>query len=93
MLIGLGRNSGNVENRGAYVICCGVMEIAFMALDGRIEVENIKMVRRARGRREVQTNPQIYGMPTPPPDAATANTFPSPPPPHSHSKPDNTHNV
>ncbi|XP_061344163.1 uncharacterized protein LOC133290115 [Gastrolobium bilobum] len=30
---------------------------------------------RARGRREVQTNPQVYGMPTPPPGAA--NTLPS----------------
>ncbi|CAL0307309.1 unnamed protein product [Lupinus luteus] len=32
---------------------------------------------RARGRKDVQTNPQVYGMPTPPPffkpDNATAN--------------------
>ena len=49
---------------------------------------------RARGRREVQTNPQVYGMPSPPPGAVASNTFfPSPPAPHSHSKPDNTDNV
>ncbi|KAL2316548.1 hypothetical protein Fmac_030424 [Flemingia macrophylla] len=41
---------------------------------------------RARGRKEVQTNPQVYGMPTPPPGAS--NTFPSP-----HFKPHNTDNV
>ncbi|KAG4952791.1 hypothetical protein JHK87_038385 [Glycine soja] len=39
---------------------------------------------RARGRREVQTNLQVYGMPAPPPTACA-----SPP----HSKPDNTDNV
>ncbi|KAJ1415589.1 hypothetical protein SESBI_18020 [Sesbania bispinosa] len=39
---------------------------------------------KARGRREIQTNPQVYGMPTPPPGAL--NAFPSSPPP-SHSKP------
>ncbi|XP_020234388.1 uncharacterized protein LOC109814382 [Cajanus cajan] len=39
---------------------------------------------RARGRKEVQTNPQVYGMPTPPPGAS-----PSPP----HFKPHNTLNV
>ncbi|RDX86122.1 hypothetical protein CR513_32588, partial [Mucuna pruriens] len=39
----------------------------------------------------MQTNPQVYGMPTPPIGAADAsNTFPSP---HSHSKPDNTVNT
>ncbi|CAJ1971610.1 unnamed protein product [Sphenostylis stenocarpa] len=43
---------------------------------------------RARGRKEVQTNPQVYGMPAPPPGAS----FPSPPPSHSHSKPDNALN-
>ncbi|XP_057440863.1 uncharacterized protein LOC130732878 [Lotus japonicus] len=37
---------------------------------------------KARGRREVQTNPQVYGMPTPPPGAPDAFTC-SPPPPHS----------
>ncbi|KAH1263935.1 Mitochondrial import inner membrane translocase subunit TIM10 [Glycine max] len=48
----------------------------------------------ARGRKEVQTNPQVYGMPSPPPGAVASNTFfPSPPAPHSHSKPDNTDNV
>lgn len=39
---------------------------------------------RARGRREVQTNPQVYGMPAPPPTACAS---------HPHSKPDNTDNV
>jgi hypothetical protein len=47
---------------------------------------------RARGRREVFTNPQVYGMPTPPPGAAAiSNTFPSPPQPHS--KPNFASNV
>ncbi|ESW14520.1 hypothetical protein PHAVU_008G288200 [Phaseolus vulgaris] len=43
---------------------------------------------RARGRRDMQTNPQVYGMPAPPPgaSASAANL-------DSHSKPDNTHNV
>ncbi|GMN58779.1 hypothetical protein TIFTF001_027883 [Ficus carica] len=45
---------------------------------------------RARGRKDVYTNPQIYGVPAPPP-GATANSFPSPPP--SHSKPDISSNV
>ncbi|OIW16446.1 hypothetical protein TanjilG_19162 [Lupinus angustifolius] len=40
---------------------------------------------RARGRKDVQTNPQVYGMPTPPPGAGAASTSP---PPH-YFKPDN----
>ncbi|XP_004491614.1 uncharacterized protein [Cicer arietinum] len=39
---------------------------------------------RARGRRDVYTNPQVYGMPTPPPGAAKTLSSPSPLP---HSKP------
>ncbi|KAK7258326.1 hypothetical protein RIF29_23899 [Crotalaria pallida] len=33
---------------------------------------------RARGRRDVQTNPQVYGMPAPPPGASSAASPPSP---------------
>ncbi|EXB75140.1 hypothetical protein L484_025916 [Morus notabilis] len=44
---------------------------------------------RARGRQDVRTNAQIYGVPAPPPGAA--NPFPSPPP--SHSKPNISSNV
>ncbi|XP_054792913.1 uncharacterized protein LOC129298519 [Prosopis cineraria] len=43
---------------------------------------------RARGRQDIKTNPQVFGVPTPP-----TNSFPSPPPPPHHSKPDNTDNV
>lgn len=47
---------------------------------------------RARGRRDVFSNPQVYGMPIPPPGAAAAaaanTTFPSP-----HSKPNFASNV
>ncbi|XP_058744975.1 uncharacterized protein LOC131617738 [Vicia villosa] len=44
---------------------------------------------RARGRREVFSNPQVYGMPIPPPGAAAANTtFPEP-----RSKPNFASNV
>ncbi|KAI4308552.1 hypothetical protein L6164_031611 [Bauhinia variegata] len=39
---------------------------------------------KSRGRQEVRTNPQVYGVPAPPPGAA--NSYPSPPPPHA--KPD-----
>ncbi|CAK8539030.1 unnamed protein product [Lathyrus sativus] len=39
---------------------------------------------RARGRREVFTNPQVYGMPIPPPGATL---------PESHSKPNFASNV
>ncbi|KAL9316839.1 hypothetical protein ACSQ67_017840 [Phaseolus vulgaris] len=41
---------------------------------------------RARGRRDMQTNPQVYGMPAPPPgaSASAANI-------DSQFKPDNTH--
>ncbi|KAG2390658.1 uncharacterized protein LOC124821928 [Vigna umbellata] len=35
---------------------------------------------KARGRREMQSNPQVYGMPAPPPGASPV-------------KPENTHNV
>ncbi|GKU92716.1 hypothetical protein SLEP1_g6408 [Rubroshorea leprosula] len=44
---------------------------------------------RARGRRDVFTNPQVFGMPTPPPGATS---FPSPPPP-PYVKPGNLNNV
>ncbi|XP_022777249.1 uncharacterized protein LOC111318643 [Durio zibethinus] len=33
---------------------------------------------RAKGRRDILTNPQIYGVPAPPPDA-------TPPPPSTHT--------
>ncbi|XVF39990.1 hypothetical protein PTKIN_Ptkin01aG0077500 [Pterospermum kingtungense] len=46
---------------------------------------------RAKGRQDLRTNPQIYGVPAPPPDAAATTSFPSPPPPHT--KPDNLANV
>ncbi|KAK6268364.1 hypothetical protein QUC31_012524 [Theobroma cacao] len=42
---------------------------------------------RAKGRQDIRTNPQIYGVPAPPPGATTS--FPSPP----HTKPDNLANV
>ncbi|KAK9268280.1 hypothetical protein L1049_010723 [Liquidambar formosana] len=45
---------------------------------------------RAKGRREVFSSAQIYGVPTPPP-GSTAPSHPSPP--SYHSKPDNTTNV
>ncbi|KAK8608242.1 hypothetical protein V6N13_023669 [Hibiscus sabdariffa] len=43
---------------------------------------------RAKGRQDFRTNPQVYGVPAPPPGAATTS-FPSPP----HAKPDNLANV
>ncbi|XP_028784216.1 uncharacterized protein LOC114740262 [Neltuma alba] len=44
---------------------------------------------RARGRQDIKTHPQVFGVPTTPP-----NSFPphSAPPTH-HSKPDNADNV
>lgn len=39
---------------------------------------------RAKGRQDVRTNAQVYGVPTPPPGAPNSS-YPSPPP--SHSKP------
>jgi len=42
----------------------------------------------ARGRCNVYTNPQVYGMPIPPRGAAIANsTFPLSSPPTQYSKP------
>ncbi|KAK8618638.1 hypothetical protein V6N13_132624 [Hibiscus sabdariffa] len=43
---------------------------------------------RAKGRQDFRTNPQVYGVPAPPPGAA-ATSFPSPP----HAKPDNLSSV
>ncbi|XVF87038.1 hypothetical protein PTKIN_Ptkin18bG0088500 [Pterospermum kingtungense] len=43
---------------------------------------------KSKGRQDIRTNPQIYGVPAPPPGAA--NSFPSPPP---HTKPDNSSDV
>ncbi|XP_009624488.1 uncharacterized protein [Nicotiana tomentosiformis] len=40
---------------------------------------------RAKGRQDLRTNPQIFGVPTPPPAAA--------PLPSTHFKHDNTSNV
>ncbi|AET00997.1 hypothetical protein MtrunA17_Chr5g0448181 [Medicago truncatula] len=49
---------------------------------------------RARGRRDVYTNPQVYGMPIPPPGTAAANSsFPSSSPPPQYSKPNLASNV
>ena len=52
---------------------------------------------RARGRRDVYTNPQVYGMPIPPPGAGAAaaanTTFPSSSPPPQYSKPNFASNV
>lgn len=45
---------------------------------------------RARGRKDIQANAQVYGVPTPPPGAA-ATTTSSPPPPYF--KPENQSNV
>ncbi|KAK8608234.1 hypothetical protein V6N13_023661 [Hibiscus sabdariffa] len=42
----------------------------------------------AKGRQDFRTNPQVYGVPAPPPGAATTS-FPSPP----HAKPDNLSNA
>ncbi|KFK44905.1 hypothetical protein AALP_AA1G318300 [Arabis alpina] len=42
-----------------------------------------------RGRREIHTNPQVYGTPTPPPAAISAFS----PPLSPHAKLDNSHNV
>ncbi|KAF5752825.1 hypothetical protein HS088_TW01G00743 [Tripterygium wilfordii] len=40
---------------------------------------------RARGRQDVRTNAQVYGVPTPPPGSAAeaATSYPSPPPAHT----------
>ncbi|KAF3450160.1 hypothetical protein FNV43_RR06240 [Rhamnella rubrinervis] len=38
---------------------------------------------RAKGRKEVMTNPQVYGVPTPPPGAPNSSSYSSP----SHFKP------
>ncbi|XP_062159725.1 uncharacterized protein LOC133867063 [Alnus glutinosa] len=47
---------------------------------------------RAKGRQEVRTNAQVYGVPTPPPGSAGApNSYPSSPP--THFKPNNSANV
>ncbi|XP_018856857.1 uncharacterized protein LOC109019090 [Juglans regia] len=44
---------------------------------------------RAKGRKDVRTNAQVYGVPTPPPGSAgTAKFYPSSSP--THSKPDNS---
>ncbi|KAK4784789.1 hypothetical protein SAY86_019157 [Trapa natans] len=40
---------------------------------------------RARGRQDIRTNPQIYGVPTPPPDVAASPS--SYPPPHYTKSP------
>ncbi|KAF8052296.1 hypothetical protein N665_1575s0007 [Sinapis alba] len=46
---------------------------------------------KTRGRREIQTNPQVYGAPAPPPGATiSAASSPSLSP---RSKPDTSHNV
>ncbi|KAK8608249.1 hypothetical protein V6N13_023676 [Hibiscus sabdariffa] len=42
----------------------------------------------AKGGQDFRTNPQVYGVPAPPPGAATTS-FPSP----THAKPDNLSNV
>ncbi|XP_019091394.1 PREDICTED: uncharacterized protein LOC109128809 [Camelina sativa] len=46
---------------------------------------------KSRGRREIRTNPQVYGAPAPPPGAIAVSSSP-PLSPH-HAKPDNSHNV
>lgn len=51
---------------------------------------------RAKGRQDVKTNAQIYGIPTPPPGTDAAFSYPSPP--QNHFKPpapaaDNSANV
>ncbi|XP_015571845.1 uncharacterized protein LOC107260886 [Ricinus communis] len=53
---------------------------------------------RARGRQDVRTNAQVYGVPTPPPGTVTntstyASSYPSSPPPVFHTKPDNFANI
>lgn len=40
---------------------------------------------RAKGRQDVRTNAQVYGLPTPPPGASSS--FPSSPTPSHFSKP------
>ncbi|VYS47698.1 unnamed protein product [Arabidopsis thaliana] len=44
---------------------------------------------KSRGRREIRTNPQVYGAPAPPPGAIAASS----PPLSPHAKSDNSHNV
>ncbi|OMO65932.1 hypothetical protein COLO4_30922 [Corchorus olitorius] len=44
---------------------------------------------RYKGRQDFRNNPQIYGVPAPPPGVGATTSFPSPP----HSKPDNSANV
>ncbi|XVF25335.1 hypothetical protein REPUB_Repub13aG0204600 [Reevesia pubescens] len=48
---------------------------------------------RTKGRQDIRTNPQIYGVPAPPPGVTTFFPSPPPPPPPPHSKPDNLANV
>ncbi|KAI4305614.1 hypothetical protein L6164_028970 [Bauhinia variegata] len=45
---------------------------------------------KSRGRQEMRTNPQVYGMPAPPPGAE--NSYPNSPAP-LHFKPDNAAKV
>ncbi|KAJ4702608.1 putative Transmembrane protein [Melia azedarach] len=46
---------------------------------------------RAKGRQDVRTNAQVFGVPTPPPGSEATASYPSPPPPHF--KPDNSDKV
>lgn len=47
---------------------------------------------RAKGRQDVRTNAQVFGVPTPPPGSAGGpDSYPSPPAPHFKS--DNSANV
>ncbi|CAF1929033.1 BnaC05g25270D [Brassica napus] len=46
---------------------------------------------KSRGRREIHTNPQVYGAPAPPPGAIISAA--SSPPLSPCTKPDNSHNV
>ncbi|OAY54460.1 uncharacterized protein LOC122723342 [Manihot esculenta] len=50
---------------------------------------------RAKGRQDIRTNAQVFGVPTPPPGTDTAaplSSYPSSPPPPL-TKPDNLNNV
>ncbi|XP_021897889.1 uncharacterized protein LOC110814653 [Carica papaya] len=42
---------------------------------------------RAKGRQDIRTNPQVYGVPAPPPGVASTSPLT---PPHPHIKPDNS---
>ncbi|KAF2534342.1 hypothetical protein F2Q70_00030421 [Brassica cretica] len=46
---------------------------------------------KTRGRHDIQTNPQVYGAPAPPPGVTISAS--SSPPLFPHAKPDSSHNV